>query len=54
MADHTIEIEGDAPATLDFSPVFNCAVYMIDRHLAEGRADRIAIRETSGRDVTYG
>jgi acyl-coenzyme A synthetase/AMP-(fatty) acid ligase len=33
--------------------VFNVAVPFIDRHVAEGRADRVALR-TGAEDVTYG
>lgn len=33
------------PARLDFAPDFNAASWFIDRHLAEGRGGRIAIRE---------
>ena len=40
------------PATLVFSPSFNVAVPFIDRHLTEGRGDKIAIRAANG-DVTY-
>jgi len=59
MTDHTISVDdAKVPATLSFSPVFNCAVHFIDRHIDEGRADKIAIREvgapnSKGRDVTY-
>src|SRR2546428_13477265 len=32
---------------------FNAAVWFVDRHVAEGRAGRLAIR-CGGRDITYG
>jgi benzoate-CoA ligase family protein len=41
------------PTALQFAPVFNVAVPFIDRHLAEGRADKVAIR-TAEEAVTYG
>ncbi|PWC31641.1 benzoate-CoA ligase family protein, partial [Azospirillum sp. TSO22-1] len=42
-----------SPAVLTFGPGFNAAVPFIDRHLAEGRGAKVAIRTTSGREVTY-
>ena len=41
------------PASIQFSQVFNVAVPLVDRHLAEGRAEKVAIR-TVDEDVTYG
>src|SRR5574341_2319688 len=41
-----------APARLDFGPGFNVVTPFIDRHLAEGRGAKVAIRDASG-DVTY-
>ncbi len=38
---------------LRFPPGFNVAVDFVDRHLVQGRADKIAIRSVEG-DVTYG
>ena len=54
MNEHTVVVEhvNGAPV-LRFAPVFNVAVPFIDRHLAEGRGDRAALR-TAGADVTYG
>ncbi len=54
MNEHAVMVEdvNNAPV-LRFSPVFNVAVPFIDRHLAEGRGDRAALR-TAGGDVTYG
>ncbi|RAI34737.1 benzoate-CoA ligase family protein [Rhodoplanes serenus] len=52
----------DRPATEDrlgairdlvFPSGFNVATVFIDRHLAEGRADKVAVRTTAG-DTTYG
>jgi benzoate-CoA ligase family protein len=54
MRDHTVTVEtSTTPSTLRFAPVFNVAVPFIDRHLDEGRADKVAIRTVAG-DVTYG
>jgi benzoate-CoA ligase family protein len=54
MQDNTVDVDAKAnPPTLGFAPVFNVAVPFIDRHLAEGRADKDAIR-TIDESVTYG
>ncbi len=42
-----------SPARFTFSPGFNVAVAFVDRHLAEGRGAKVAIRSAAG-DVTYG
>src|SRR5512146_199046 len=42
-----------SPARITFGPGFNAAVPFIDRHLAEGRGPKVAIRCAAG-DVTYG
>ncbi len=53
MQDHTVEIDRSTrPAGLRFAPRFNVSVAFIDRHLAEGRADKIAIR-TPRETVSY-
>src|SRR5919198_1996200 len=41
-----------SPARLSFGPGFNVAVPFIDRHLAEGRGDKVAIKSAAGA-VTY-
>ena len=41
-----------SPARLVFPPGFNAAVPFVDRHLAEGRGGKVAIRGVAG-DVTY-
>jgi benzoate-CoA ligase family protein len=41
-----------SPARLSFEPGFNVATPFIDRHLAEGRGAKVAIRCAAG-DVTY-
>lgn len=53
MQDHTVSVDASqTPAELEFSPVFNVAVPMIDRHLDDGRGDKIAIR-SADEEVTY-
>ena len=44
--------ESVTPNALRFSPVFNVAVPFIDRHVSEGRGNRVALRHPGG-DVTY-
>lgn len=54
MQNHTVEVDlsrGDE--ALSFAPVFNVAVPFIDRHLQEGRADKVVIRTNRGVEVTY-
>jgi benzoate-CoA ligase family protein len=51
--DHTVTIdESVTPNALHFSPNFNVAVPFIDRHVAEGRGDRIALHHPGGQ-VSY-
>ncbi len=53
MRDHTVSVDrSSAPSTLAFAATFNVAVPFIDRHLDEGRADKVAIR-AGAEDVTY-
>ncbi|MDE2376062.1 benzoate-CoA ligase family protein [Bradyrhizobium sp.] len=53
MQSHTVEIDAsEHPPRLRFSADFNVAVPFIDRHIAEGRSAKIAIRSVDG-DVTY-
>ncbi len=55
MRDHTVEVDRSGPhATFKFADNFNVAVPFIDRHLKEGRADKMAIRVVDGEEVTYG
>jgi len=54
MQDHSVVVDhAPTPAAIAFAPVFNAAVPFIDRHLSEGRSDKVAIR-TVAEDVTYG
>jgi benzoate-CoA ligase family protein len=54
MRDHTVAIDrSTAPSTLTFAPNFNVALAFIDRHLQEGRGDRVVIRSLAGGEVTY-
>jgi benzoate-CoA ligase family protein len=53
MQDNTINVDtSQSPAKLTFAPAFNVAVPFIDRHVDEGRGDKVAIRSADG-DVTY-
>ncbi|MBL6931793.1 MAG: benzoate-CoA ligase family protein [Rhodospirillales bacterium] len=55
MRDHTVSIDkSTTPASLTFSSNFNVAPSFIDRHLDEGRSDKIVIRSVAGDQVTYG
>jgi benzoate-CoA ligase family protein len=48
--DHTLAVTAEE---ISFAPTFNVAVPFIDRHVAEGRAEKVAIRTTDGEEVTY-
>ena len=53
MDDHTVAVDAArTPTALTFAEVFNVAVPFIDRHVAEGRGAKLAIRDAQG-DVTY-
>ncbi len=53
MTDNSVGVDhSTAPATLSFSDRFNAAAPFIDRHLAEGRGEKIALR-TEREDVSY-
>jgi benzoate-CoA ligase family protein len=55
MRDHTVSIDkSTTPATLTFASNFNVAPSFIDRHIDEGRSDKIVIRSAAGDQVTYG
>ena len=54
MENHSVSVVGsEGQDSIQFSPVFNVAVPFIDRHLEEGRADKVAIC-TETEEVTYG
>ena len=54
MKDNTVIVDRSRnPTELRFAPVFNVAAPFIDRHLEEGRGDKVVVRTDSG-DVTYG
>jgi benzoate-CoA ligase family protein len=54
MENHTVEVDRSENLTgLSFAPVFNVAVPFVDRHMGEGRADKVAIRTNLGLTVTY-
>ncbi|MEZ5176380.1 MAG: benzoate-CoA ligase family protein [Acidimicrobiia bacterium] len=48
--DHTVVADAEQ---LTFAPTFNVAVPFIDRHTAEGRGSKVAIRTNNGHEVTY-
>ena len=51
MADHTVAVDYSAsPPTIEYSQVFNVAVTMIDRHVAEGRGGYPAIINADASD----
>ena len=55
MTENTVLVgSGPEGSTLTFSEVFNVAVPLIDRHLDEGRAAKVAVMTDAGEDVTYG
>jgi benzoate-CoA ligase family protein len=55
MENHSIYIpDSQDDLRIQFSDIFNVAVPFIDRHLKEGRSEKVAIRTTSGEEVTYG
>lgn len=47
-----VEVDDEGIRRLRFPEPFNAAEYFIDRHIAEGRSDKVAIR-TLQREVTY-
>jgi len=54
MQDNTIAVDTSVtPAKIEFSESFNVAVPFIDRHLDEGRGDKVAITVHGGGQVTY-
>ena len=53
MNHNTVRVDASTrPATLKFADSFNAAVAFVDRHVAEGRGGRVAIRCDEG-DTTY-
>ena len=53
MTPNTVTVDNSTtPAGLTFADQFNVAVPFIDRHMGEGRGDKIAIRTREG-DTTY-
>lgn len=54
MDDHTFKVETAGESErLVFAPVFNVADYFVDRHLRQGRGDKVVIRTDEGQEVTY-
>ena len=55
MQDNTVDINRKTtPSTITYASTFNVAVPFIDRHLGEGRADKIAIQTSENEKVTFG
>lgn len=55
MTDHTVKVDQTTkPTALEYSENFNVAPSFIDRHLDEGRGDKVAIRMVGGGEVSYG
>ena len=53
MRDHTVSIDRSVnPTTIEYADNFNVAVPFIDRHITEGRGDKVAIRAAAGA-MTY-
>lgn len=53
MPNHTVTVDAStSPPAIQYSPVFNVAVPLIDRHLEEGRGSKVAVR-TVDTEVTY-
>ncbi len=48
----TVEVDNEGISQLRFPEPFNAAEYFIDRHIAEGRGNKVAIR-TLNQEVTY-
>ena len=54
MTDHQVTIDSSqALSRINFSTCFNVAVPFIDRHLQEGRGDKVAIYTSSGAEISY-
>ena len=54
MENNTVLIDTKkSPTTITYAPVFNVAVPFIDRHLTEGRGDKVVVRSVGGGEVTY-
>ncbi len=55
MQDHSVKLtQVEGQTALEYAPIFNVAAAFIDRHLEEGRADKIVIRTTRGEQLSYG
>lgn len=53
MQDNTVSVDRSVtPAAIEFADNFNVAASFIDRHVTEGRGDKVAIRAAAGA-VTY-
>ncbi len=53
MQDHMVTVDRTSnPSAITFAPVFNVAVPLIDRHVQEGRGQKVSFRTVSD-EVTY-
>lgn len=51
---HTVNLDKTKfPGRISFSPIFNVAVPMVDRHLNHGRAEKTVVRCVDGTTVSY-
>ena len=54
MQVNTVSVDNSvSPAKIELSEQFNVAVPFIDRHLEEGRGEKVVIKVHGGGDVTY-
>ena len=54
MNNNTVSVDNTvSPAKIEFSDQFNVAVPFIDRHLEEGRGDKVIIQVHGGGEITY-
>ncbi|HJP22347.1 MAG TPA: benzoate-CoA ligase family protein [Alphaproteobacteria bacterium] len=53
MRDHTLTVDGgQTPTVITYADNFNCSWGLVDRHLEEGRGDKIFSRSATG-ELTY-
>ncbi len=54
MKDHHVTVDDrHVPSLISFSSNFNAVVPFVDRHLCEGRGDKVAIYASDGAQITY-
>ncbi|MDP6067704.1 MAG: AMP-binding protein [Alphaproteobacteria bacterium] len=53
MRDHTLTIDSsETPTVITYADNFNCSWILVDRHLEEGRGDKVFSRSAAG-ELTY-